>query len=409
MIDIKKYQVEDSILSIPNTILSHFGGSIGDKKINQQLLNSLLGSEQVILFVIDGLGYKQLLEARNTWLSQILKDRRIMTVFPSSTPSALTTFHSGLSPREHGLLEWNMYLWEIHQNIQTIPYIKQGTNEPVSPELPGILLNKQTVYEQLIEISVQANYYIDNAHTESVYTTATSRGSRINGYTSKEDLATKLLTNITHNNKLGVKAYHFVHWAKVDSSGHQFGPTSPEYTASISEISTLIKQSLIDTLRASDIDNVALIITSDHGQINVEEQHTYLLDESTYSLLINDHTEIVLPSGGARSVFLNVKSGNVPVLIEKLRSKLTGKAIVTNTHGDEVKKLFGHYKEHEQFTKRIGNILILPEDNVTIWHDFLGSESYRVKGDHGGLSEDEIYVPLIVEKINPYPIRLKDA
>ena len=183
--------------------------------------------------------------------------------------------------------------------------------------------------------------------------------------------------------------------------GHQFGPASSQYKDSVSAISKVIKQNIIDILNASGIDNTTLIITADHGQINVEGQHSYLFDEEVYSSLIHDDEEIVLPSGGARSIFLNIKPDKIPTFINSMKSKLAGKAIVTTTDSNETKNLFGHYSQHEQFANRVGNVLILPKDNVTIWHNFIGGESYREKGDHGGLSQDEMYVPLVIERISP--------
>ena len=57
---------------------------------------------------------------------------------------------------------------------------------------------------------------------------------------------------------------------------------------------------------------------------------------------------------------------------------------------------FGHGRPHSQLANRIGDrVLVMKEDYVL--KDWLPQEKrYKMVGTHGGLSQDELWVPLIV-------------
>ena len=96
-----------------------------------------VNSKKVVLFLIDGFGYKQWLNYADKYefLKRFTKKgvvTPITTVFPSTTAAALTTINSGLTPQEHGLPEWWVYFDEIGKmtigSKSTGARIKYGEN-----------------------------------------------------------------------------------------------------------------------------------------------------------------------------------------------------------------------------------------------------------------------------------------
>ncbi len=71
----------------------------------------MLEKNRIIMFLVDGLRTLDL---------RVLRARRKVykTVFPTSTPTFLYTFHSLLHPEEHGFLEWYM---RFRDSIVAIP------------------------------------------------------------------------------------------------------------------------------------------------------------------------------------------------------------------------------------------------------------------------------------------------
>jgi len=172
----------DSLVNIPHTVLEHFKIA-HDKAANNNLLKSITGSSQVILLLADGLGYNMLKERRN-FLSLASKQygTRLTTVFPSSTPPAVTSLVTGLTPREHGLLEWNLFIDELGIILETFPYTRadapKNDNE-VSIKNPSLLYNGPTIFEMLTENDIATYYFVATPNHLSLYTQATARGATV--------------------------------------------------------------------------------------------------------------------------------------------------------------------------------------------------------------------------------------
>ena len=100
------------------------------------------------------------------------------------------------------------------------------------------------------------------------------------------------------------------------------------------------------------------------------------------------------PWGNTRDVFLKVRDGAVDRVISFLSEKLKGKARVVRSQEEADRGLFGMGAEHPQFRKRIGNLLILPYEEYTVWYQHPGREKSKHRGMHGGLSREEMLTVL---------------
>src|SRR5690349_14381660 len=70
-----------------------------------------VGARQVVLLVLDGLGWEQL--QANADVAPTLagmQGHAIRTVAPSTTATALTSIATGLTPAEHGIIGYRIYL-----------------------------------------------------------------------------------------------------------------------------------------------------------------------------------------------------------------------------------------------------------------------------------------------------------
>jgi predicted AlkP superfamily pyrophosphatase or phosphodiesterase len=75
-------------------------------------------NEKIVLLVMDGFGFSQFLNHRKedrflTKLDSKGGVQSLTSVFPSQTTNALTTLNTGLTPQEHGLFEYFIYLKNI--------------------------------------------------------------------------------------------------------------------------------------------------------------------------------------------------------------------------------------------------------------------------------------------------------
>ena len=83
-------------------------------------------ARRVLLIVIDGLGDDYLCAHGRDTAFAAHRAGRINSVFPSTTATAITTFLTGHSPREHGLTGWNIWLDEIAAVATILPFRTRG-------------------------------------------------------------------------------------------------------------------------------------------------------------------------------------------------------------------------------------------------------------------------------------------
>src|SRR6478752_1154656 len=91
--------------------------------------SELAGARNVLLLLIDGLGYNYLANrGAGSALASRLKSR-MTSVFPSTTASAITTTFTGLAPAEHGLTGWYTWFPEAGTIAAALPFKPRGAGD----------------------------------------------------------------------------------------------------------------------------------------------------------------------------------------------------------------------------------------------------------------------------------------
>ena len=371
--------------------------------------------ERVILIVLDGFGYRE-------WESQASEGfvkamttkghtRPITTVFPSTTAAALTSLSTGLTPQEHGLPEWFVYFRELDMIIATLPFSPMGdTGRDTLWKTtdPRILFKGETVYRKLAREGIPSYSFVNRNLAETAYSTTSLRGSETNSYSSSSDLMAIVRRKVEA--AATSRAFFYVYWSYVDTIEHRFGPNTDESSLEAALISYSIQKGLVEKLDSSVAEKTLVIVTADHGQINVSPKATLYLNR--YRKLVknferSESGKKILPSGSPRDVFLHV--GTDPDdMKEYLKEKLQGKATVLGTEESIRMGLFGINKPLRNFRDRVGDLLILPHKKDTIWYDHTKETGrprraptgrFDLLGHHGGLSEDEMKIPLGVARL----------
>lgn len=395
----------NSLVNIPHTILEHFGVDHQESSLGQAL-DCIKGCSQIILFIADGFGQNLLANKESnifTRMSQSGYAQELTTVFPSATPPALTTLNTGLLPREHGLLEWNMYSRELGMIIETMPYEQadapEGRGESL-PRHPEILFDGTTIYERLALKGVKSFYFVAHPYHTSVYTEATSRGATVYSYSSLGNLMSQLREKLQDCRG---EAYYYVHWAGIDAAEHTFGVEADEVRAEIDSLSNSLDHELFKKISPSISSKTAFILTADHGQITVDPATTIYLNqysEITEHLKRAESGKQILPSGGARDVTLTIEEEYVDKVTSFLQKKLQGIADVIKLDANARNAFFGEGESHPEFVNRLGNILVLPQGNNLIWYEYCPGKRLTEYGDHGGLTRDEMSIPFIATRID---------
>jgi len=148
-----------------------------------------------------------------------------------------------------------------------------------------------------------------------------------------------------------------------------------------------------------DGSNCLLVITSDHGMNNVESENLIMLDKIYPKLLKylrRDVYGMPLVSGSPRNAYLHIKEGYFDKVM-KMLDGLKDDAIIL----DRRKTINSLFKDiNPSVIDRLGDIIILPKPGYGFWVRHYKKERLNLRGMHGGLSSDEIYIPFLAIRLD---------
>lgn len=398
--------------NIPSTILKFFGLKTKRTALSSEICYEKIeieGTTKLILFIIDGFGFNQWLHyhKKHEFFKKFTQRgviSPITTVFPSTTANAITSVNTGLTPQEHGLPEWFVYFREIDMIINTVHFRPLGSKR--QDELlemgvnPNILYEGNTLYQTLKKEGIKTFTFINESNAYSAYSKLIFKGSTIIPAINISDLIVKLRK---HLEKERGSTYCYVYLGSLDSIEHEYGPHTDEYYAELSSISFLLERELVEKIDKKTAKESLLIITADHGQLNVNPKETIYLNR--YEKLVekfqkSPERKVILPTGSPRDVFLHVKPDKVHEIRGFLSQKLGEQAEIMETEEAIEKGLFGTGKPKDEFFDRVGNLLILPHKNHTIWYEHPKGRKFDLLGHHGGLNKEEMLVPFAIAKLS---------
>lgn len=390
---------------ISNTILSLFGAQIDQPTLPPQLLdNGGHGFKKVVTFFIDGVGFDQIVKYQRAYKFFDLLSKRasvypLTALFPSTTANALTSFYGTQYPTQHALLEWDLYFKEFGEVIETLPFKLLDSKEPDSLAKIGgnseMLFDGVTMFERMAKVGVKPFYFFYKGYAESAYLNAVRKGSETIPYQGASDLFPKLRKLVT---EVQGPAYFNVYWAQVDHAEHEWGPDTQESLTELSIISHLLTAEFIDKIDPKIAEETLLILVSDHGQIGIDPKKTVYLNnypEIMANFQMGENGKPILPGGSSRDIFLHIKEDKLAETQIKLKETFKDQAEIITTKKALETGLFGQTKPSQRFFDRAGNLLVLPFEGNRIWYQHIPGEVEELIGMHGGLSEQEMFVPFV--------------
>jgi predicted AlkP superfamily pyrophosphatase or phosphodiesterase len=371
-------------------------------KVVQDTVAHRRNPHKVVVLLIDGFGWHQWLQYSERYdffnrLTTCGVVAPITTVFPSTTAAALTTVHSGMTPQQHGLPEWWVYFDEIDTIAASLPFTPlgaRGRDKLLEAGVkPSILFRGKTIYQELGNAQVPSFTLIRDTYAHSAYSSVVHKGSMTVPFINSSDLLVNLRQKLV---EVSGPAYFFVYWDAVDAIAHTYGPHTEQYHAELAGFSYLLQRELIANIPKQVAEDILLLVTADHGHINVAPRQTLYLNR--YPRLVRSldlsHTgQRIWPWGSPRDVFLRVEEDRLDETAAWLTKRLAGKATVMTSAEALQRQLFGVGKIHPRFKPRVGNLLILPTHDHLIWFEHLKGKKFRLRGMHGGLRPDEMLIP----------------
>lgn len=389
--------------NIPSTILSILGINGTRPKLPKDAFGDVetSGVENVILILCDGLGYSEWKrQSGKGFIGAISKRgnvRPITTVFPSTTAAAITTVSTGLTPQEHGLPEWYVYMEELGEIIVTLPFTRvgdMGRDTLLGAYDPRALFDGKTIFQQLREAGINSTSFTNRMLAQTAYTTVSRVGSDVVAYNAASDLTVSLRRQVERSRGRNL---FYAYWSYVDTIEHIYGPNTDEADVEASLISHAFQEGFLSKLGRDAAKKTLILVSADHGQINMAPEKTLYMNRwgKLAKAFERGPTGVGIPPwGSARDAYMRVDESKLELTKAYLEKKLSGVASVLRTEDAINAGLFGINKPTAKFRRRVGNLMILPHGTKTVWFRYKKGESLDLRGHHGGLTPDEMTIPL---------------
>lgn len=336
----------------------------------------------VVLLVVDGLGDRFLCAhgVGSTLLAQ--RQGRLTSVFPSTTASAVTTLLTGVSPARHGLNGWFIHDRRFGGVIAPLPLLRRSGGSVEAFRLIPRLFPQPSMFRRALRPVVVLS---PQEIAFSRFSRHHSRGARIRPYEGLDALGPAILEEALAMGRGGglVHAYYPV----FDALSHAFGSHSAEARHCFARIEALFI-ALCDRLAGT---GVRLVVTADHGFIDAPA-------ERAVRLPVGGEVAAMLAAplfGERRLAFCAVRRGAEADFEAWAGEALAGRAVVMRGETLLASGLLGPDPPHRRLRERVGTHVLLMEPGCTIIDEVEGEQPHAMIGVHGGLTADEMMVPLI--------------
>jgi len=365
------------LVNLVASIVASRGGQPRHRSAAALPATELADATNVVLLIIDGLGDNLL--ARQGRGGELARRRRapLTSVFPSTTASAITTSYTGCSPLEHGLTGWYTYFGEAGYVAAALPFRVRGENSRLNlspkdayraePFFPGLPVRSIVVTERRI---IDSDYNV--RHCE---------GAERIAYETAEELVAGIERAVKSSDE---RKFIYAYWSHYDATSHPHGCESPQALAELARIDEAFGRL---TRILSETDSV-IVATADHGFLDSDE-----CLEPPPSVA----SQLRLPLCGERRVaYCHVHSPGD--FIKRAQDWLGERADVRPSRDLVDEGWFGSGEPHPRLAERIGDVTLVMRGRHTVKDWTPGEPRHLHIGNHGGASEDEMLIPLIVER-----------
>ena len=370
--------------SIVNLVVSIVRALEGEERLYpplRALPPARLTSRNIVLLVIDGLGHEWLLAHRPEGLLARHVSDRITSVFPSTTATAVTTFLTGTAPQQHGVTGWFMYFQEIGSVLAALPYRpRHGSPSPTVPA--HRLLEHLSVFDR---VKACSHVIAPNRIVHSDFNTVYNGRAQSHAFKSLDQLLETIVQLVRTG---GDRRYIYGYWPKLDRLAHEHGIESREARAHLAELDAAFGAFLEAIVGTS----TTVIVTGDHGFIDARADQ--MIDLDMHPTLART---LSLPlCGEGRAAYCYVHADRRAQFIEYVAAHLGESVDLTESSALIRAGYFGLGSSHPRLRDRIGDFTLLPKGRAVIRDWLPGEPRYVHVGVHGGMSAQEMYVPLIV-------------
>lgn len=377
-----------SIVNLMSSITGALGGGDRHYPPLYALEPGLLATGNIVLLVVDGLGYEFLERAGPGGALHRHLHSRMTSVFPSTTASAITTFLTGLAPQQHAVTGWHMYFRELGSVVAVLPFRPRygGPSLKAAGISPKDLIGHSPVFDR---IGTPGWVVSPERIVHSEFNVAHSGRARRRGYESLGGMFGEIRAALAEPGP--ERRFVYAYFPELDSLSHEYGTASAETAACFAGLDAAFGRFLEDVAGSGS----TILVTADHGFIDVQPEqcidladHPALAETLALPLCGERRLAYCYVRPDKRSRFERYSRGELGHALDLF----TGKALVE-------KGYFGLGKPDPRLLQRIGDYVLVMKDGWTIKDRVAGEVHHTLVGVHGGVTAAEMYVPLVVATV----------
>ena len=326
-------------------------------------------ARQVVLLVLDGLGWEQLQDRAGVApVLSSMEGMPITSVAPTTTAAALTSISTGLSPAQHGVVGYRVRVG-AHDVLNVLRWRTaagdaRGDVDPVS-------------FQPHPAFGATSPPVVTRAEFASTgFTTAHLAGARLHGWR----LASSLVVEVRALLRAG-EPFVYAYYDGMDKVAHDRG-FGEYYDAELAAVDRLVGD-----LVAALPPGASLVVTSDHGQVEVTGPGVALPPALA--------ADVDLLSGEGRFRWLHARPGTA--------DRLAGAAVDTfgdvawvRTRDQLVDEGWFGGRPAPDVARRLGDVALIPFEPIAFL-DPADTGETRLVCRHGSMTSAEALVPLLVK------------
>ncbi len=337
--------------------------------------------DRIAVVLVDGMGWHLLPELADDapLLASVLAGdlgqqgrlHQLDCTFPSTTPSSLVSLGTGAQPGEHGILGFTL---NIPGTDRVVNHIQWRDDPPHAQWQP-----LPTWFERLTHAGISARAVLPATFIGSGLTDAAYRGAEFRPTHTADDYAQRL-TDELH----AAPGLVYGYTADLDTAAHLFGIGSSQWHEAAARIDALLTR-IAEALPP----NAALLVTADHGGLNVPANARIDLDTDPRLA-----AGIRVVAGEPRVRYLHTEPGATADVLATWRELVDGRAQVHTRAEAVATGMFGPVIPRN--LPRIGDVVVIcTGDSAVLATGHEPPEIARLIGFHGAATPAEMEIPLI--------------
>ena len=324
------------------------------------------GAEQVVLLVLDGLGFEQLSERRALAPALAgLVGGAITSVAPTTTAAALTSLATGRTPSQHGIVGYRIALGH---NVLNVLRWSTPTGDARTRFPP-------TDFQPIPPFLGEHHPVVSRAEfAQTGFTDAHLAGVRLEGWRVVSSLPVEVGAELAKG-----ESFVYAYYDGIDKVAHEKG-LGDHYDAELRAVDHLVED-VLAVLQPGAV----LVVTADHGQIEVRTP-PIVLDASVVD-------EVVLFSGEGRFRWLHVEAGRREIVAARCHD-LYGDVAWVRTRDEIVAEQWLGPVPTSEIERRLGDVALVAREPVAFF-DPSDTGELRLIARHGSLTSAELLIPLL--------------